>query len=84
MPRVDGPWLAVPLASAGCSAPDSPNTSCLARLPGSNPQSGTAVSDLEGARRGTGYAKTLAARFDQESIHVRAVPADMLDEEHQR
>ena len=27
------------------------------------------------------YAATLAARFDQESIHVRAVPVDMLDEE---
>ena len=27
-----------------------------------------------------GYAATLAARFDQESIHVRAVPVDMLDE----
>ena len=27
------------------------------------------------------YAGTLAARFDQESIHVRAVPIDMLDEE---
>ena len=26
------------------------------------------------------YAATLAARFDQESIHVRAVPVDMLDE----
>ena len=25
------------------------------------------------------YAATLAARFDQESIHVRAVPVDMLD-----
>ena len=29
------------------------------------------------------YADTLAARFDQESIHVRAVPVDMLDEEQQ-
>ena len=27
------------------------------------------------------YAATLAARFHQESIHVRAVPVDMLDEE---
>ena len=27
------------------------------------------------------YAATLAARFEQESIHVRAVPVDMLDEE---
>jgi hypothetical protein len=26
------------------------------------------------------YAATLAARFDQESIHVRAVPVHMLDE----
>ena len=26
------------------------------------------------------YAATLAARFDQESIHVRAVPVDMLDD----
>jgi hypothetical protein len=26
------------------------------------------------------YAATLAARFEQESIHVRAVPVDMLDE----
>lgn len=26
------------------------------------------------------YAATLAARFDQERIHVRAVPVDMLDE----
>jgi hypothetical protein len=26
------------------------------------------------------YAATLAARFDQESIHVRAVPVEMLDE----
>jgi hypothetical protein len=26
------------------------------------------------------YAATLAARFDEESIHVRAVPVDMLDE----
>ena len=26
------------------------------------------------------YAATLAARFAQESIHVRAVPVDMLDE----
>jgi hypothetical protein len=26
------------------------------------------------------YAAALAARFDQESIHVRAVPVDMLDE----
>ena len=26
------------------------------------------------------YAGTLAARFDEESIHVRAVPVDMLDE----
>ena len=25
------------------------------------------------------YAATLAVRFDQESIHVRAVPVDMLD-----
>ena len=30
-----------------------------------------------------GYARTLAVRFDQESIHVRAVPVDMLDEDHQ-
>ena len=30
-----------------------------------------------------GYARTLAVRFDQESVHVRAVPVDMLDEEHQ-
>jgi len=30
-----------------------------------------------------GYAATLAARFDQESIHVRALPVDMLEEEHQ-
>ena len=29
------------------------------------------------------YADTLAVRFDQESIHVRAVPVDMLDEEQQ-
>ena len=29
------------------------------------------------------YAATLAARFDQESIHVRAVPVEMLGEEHQ-
>ena len=27
------------------------------------------------------YASTLARRFGQESIHVRAVPVDMLDEE---
>jgi len=27
-----------------------------------------------------GYAATLAVRFDQDSIHVRAVPVDMLDE----
>jgi len=27
------------------------------------------------------YADTLAARFDQDSIHVRAVPVDVLDEE---
>ena len=27
------------------------------------------------------YAARLAARFDQERIHVRAVPVDMLDEE---
>ena len=27
------------------------------------------------------YAATLAERFGQESIHVRAVPVDMLDEE---
>jgi hypothetical protein len=27
------------------------------------------------------YAVTLAARFDQESIHVRAVPVGMIDEE---
>jgi hypothetical protein len=26
------------------------------------------------------YAGTLAARFDQESIHVRAIPVDVLDE----
>jgi hypothetical protein len=26
------------------------------------------------------YAATLATRFDQESIHVRAVPVDVLDE----
>jgi hypothetical protein len=26
------------------------------------------------------YAATLAARFDQDSIHVRAVPVEMLDE----
>ena len=26
------------------------------------------------------YAAALATRFDQESIHVRAVPVDMLDE----
>jgi hypothetical protein len=26
------------------------------------------------------YAATLAKRFGQESIHVRAVPVDMLDE----
>ena len=26
------------------------------------------------------YAATLAARFDQESIHIRAVPVEMLDE----
>jgi hypothetical protein len=29
------------------------------------------------------YGATLAARFDQESIHVRAVPVDILDEGHQ-
>jgi hypothetical protein len=29
------------------------------------------------------YAATLAARSDQERIHVRAVPVDMLDEGHQ-
>ena len=29
------------------------------------------------------YAATLAARFGQASIHLRAVPVDMLDEEHQ-
>jgi len=29
------------------------------------------------------YAATLATRFDQERIHVRAVPVDMLDEGHQ-
>jgi hypothetical protein len=29
------------------------------------------------------YAATLAARFDQENIHIRAVPVDMLDEEQQ-
>jgi hypothetical protein len=29
------------------------------------------------------YVATLAARFDQESIHVRAVPVDLLDEEQQ-
>ena len=29
------------------------------------------------------YAATLAARFDQERIHVRALPVDMLDEGHQ-
>ena len=28
------------------------------------------------------YAATLAERFGQESIHVRAMPVDMLDEEH--
>jgi hypothetical protein len=28
------------------------------------------------------YAATLAARFAQERIHVRAVPVDMLEEEH--
>ena len=28
------------------------------------------------------YAATLAKRFDQDSIHVRAVPVDMLDEGH--
>ena len=28
----------------------------------------------------SGYAATLAVRFDQERIHVRAVPVDMLDE----
>jgi hypothetical protein len=28
-------------------------------------------------------AATLAGRFDQERIHVRAVPVDMLDEGHQ-
>ncbi len=27
------------------------------------------------------YAVTLAARFNQESIHLRAVPVEMLDEE---
>jgi hypothetical protein len=26
------------------------------------------------------YVATLAARFEQESIHVRAVPVDLLDE----
>jgi hypothetical protein len=30
------------------------------------------------------YAATLAARFGQESIHVRAVPVEMLDEGSQR
>jgi len=29
------------------------------------------------------YATTLAARFSQESIHLRAVPVDMLDEGNQ-
>jgi hypothetical protein len=29
---------------------------------------------------GRAYAATLAARFDQESIHVRAVPVEMFDE----
>jgi len=29
------------------------------------------------------YAAKLAARFGQESIHLRAVPVDMLDEENQ-
>ena len=29
------------------------------------------------------YAATLAARFDQERIHVRAVPVEMLDEGRQ-
>ena len=29
------------------------------------------------------YASTLAERFGQESIHVRAVPVDMLDEGNQ-
>ena len=29
------------------------------------------------------YAATLATRFDQASIHLRAVPVDMLDEEQQ-
>jgi hypothetical protein len=29
------------------------------------------------------YAARLAARFDQESIHVRAVPVDILDKGHQ-
>jgi hypothetical protein len=29
------------------------------------------------------YATTLAARFSQERIHLRAVTVDMLDEDHQ-
>ena len=29
------------------------------------------------------YTATLAARFGQESFHLRAVPVDMLDEGHQ-
>jgi hypothetical protein len=29
------------------------------------------------------YAATLAARFGQRSIHLRAVPVDMLDEDNQ-
>ena len=29
------------------------------------------------------YAATLAARFNQERMHVRAVPVDMLDEGQQ-
>jgi hypothetical protein len=29
------------------------------------------------------YAVTMAARFDQEHMHVRALPVDMLDEGHQ-
>ena len=29
------------------------------------------------------YTATLAARFGQESIHLRAVPVDMLDEGNQ-
>jgi hypothetical protein len=30
-----------------------------------------------------GYAATLAARFGQESIHLRAVPVNILNEDHQ-